>query len=114
MAEDLGARDRNDLGRWMRVGAQIVGENAPRPSSAARERVGGMNVLLLADTHLAEDQGARLVDKLGNHLEAADVIIHAGDVTDVSILTALEEVAPVRAVLGNNDRGMILPERLIV
>ena len=73
-----------------------------------------MNVLLLADTHLGEGEGARLVDKLCGHLETADVIIHAGDVTDASVLAALEEFAPVRAVLGNNDRGMILPERLVV
>jgi len=44
----------------------------------------------------------------------ADVIIHAGDVTDGSVLSALEEFAPVRAVLGNNDRGMVLPERFVV
>jgi putative phosphoesterase len=73
-----------------------------------------MNVLVLADTHLREGQAARLVDKLGDHLETADVIIHAGDITDASVLTALEEFAPVRAVLGNNDHGMILPERLVV
>jgi uncharacterized protein len=73
-----------------------------------------MNVLLLADTHLHDGQGDRLVDKLGSHLELADVIIHAGDVTDASVLTALEVFAPVHAVLGNNDRGMVLPERLVV
>jgi uncharacterized protein len=73
-----------------------------------------MNVLLLSDTHLREGDAGRLVDKLGDHLERADVIIHAGDVTDESVLTALEEFAPVRAVLGNNDRGMILPERFVV
>ena len=73
-----------------------------------------MNVLLLADTHLGEGQSGRLVDKMRGHLEAADVIIHAGDVTDASILTALEEFAPVRAVLGNNDRGVILPDRFVV
>ena len=73
-----------------------------------------MNVLLLADTHLREGEEVRLIDKLSGHLAAADVIIHAGDVTDGSVLTALEEFAPVRAVLGNNDRGMILPERFVV
>ena len=79
-----------------------------------REKMAEMNVLLLADTHLHEGQAARLVDRLGDHLETADVIIHAGDITDESVLTALEEFAPVRAVLGNNDRGMILPERFVV
>jgi uncharacterized protein len=74
----------------------------------------GLKVLLLADTHLCEGQAARLVDKLSGQLGTCDVIIHAGDITDASVLTALEEFVPVRAVLGNNDRGMILPERLIV
>ena len=73
-----------------------------------------MHVLLLADTHLGEGQAGRLIDKMRGHLEAADAIIHAGDVTDASVLTALEEFAPVRAVLGNNDRGMILQERFVV
>jgi putative phosphoesterase len=73
-----------------------------------------MNVLLLADTHLGEGQGARLIERLRSHLESVDVIIHAGDVTDASVLTALKEFAPVHAVLGNNDRNMILPERLVV
>jgi putative phosphoesterase len=73
-----------------------------------------MNVLLLSDTHLREGEAARLVDRLSGHLETADVIIHAGDITDASILATLEEFAPVHAVLGNNDRGMILPERFVV
>lgn len=73
-----------------------------------------MNVLVLADTHLGEGQGGRLVEKLGSYLETADVILHAGDVTDESVLKALEEFAPVRAVHGNNDRSLILPERLVV
>jgi uncharacterized protein len=73
-----------------------------------------MNVLVLADTHLGEGQQDRLIEKLSGQLESADVIIHAGDVTDASVLAALEEFAPVHAVLGNNDRGMSLPERLVV
>ncbi|MEP7048631.1 MAG: metallophosphoesterase family protein [Ilumatobacteraceae bacterium] len=73
-----------------------------------------MNVLLLADTHLREGDASRLIDRLGGHLQTADVIIHAGDITHPSVLTALEEYAPVSAVQGNNDRGMILPERLVV
>ena len=73
-----------------------------------------MNVLVLADTHLGEGQGARLVERLRAQLETTDVIIHAGDVVHGSVLQALEEFAPVHAVLGNNDHGMTLPERLVV
>lgn len=73
-----------------------------------------MNVLLLADTHLGDGQSDRLIDKLGHHLEAADLIIHAGDITHPSVLAACEHFAAVRAVLGNNDRGMVLPERFVI
>ena len=38
-------------------------------------------------------------------LEGADVIVHCGDVGDAAVLDALGEIAPVRAVRGNNDRG---------
>jgi uncharacterized protein len=71
-----------------------------------------MNVLLLADTHLRHGQADRLITRLGDHLDDADVIIHAGDITDASVLSALRKFAPVHAVLGNNDHGMTLPERL--
>ena len=79
-----------------------------------RGKVGVVNALLISDTHLRKGDASRLIDRLGDHLDSADVIIHAGDVTDVSILEALEAFAPVRAVLGNNDRGVVLPERLVV
>ncbi len=71
-------------------------------------------MLLISDTHLRDGDAGRLIERLGDLLETADVIIHAGDVTDGSILDALKEFAPVRAVLGNNDRGMVLPERFVV
>jgi uncharacterized protein len=38
-------------------------------------------------------------------LEGSDFIVHAGDIGDASILEALEEIAPVTAVRGNNDTG---------
>ncbi len=46
--------------------------------------------------------------------DAADVILHAGDVVDAVLLDALAERAPTHAVLGNNDHGLEhrLPEVL--
>jgi putative phosphoesterase len=38
-------------------------------------------------------------------LRGSDHIIHAGDICDPEILSALEDIAPVTAVRGNNDRG---------
>jgi putative phosphoesterase len=73
-----------------------------------------MKVLVLADTHLGPEHGERLKVLLGDRLHVADAILHAGDVTDVSVLTALEQFAPLYAVLGNNDHGLSLPERRVV
>jgi putative phosphoesterase len=75
------------------------------------------DVLLLADTHLGPRQADRLIARIADDLAAADVILHAGDVTDRSILAALAEYVPaggVHAVDGNNDHGLDLPERLRV
>lgn len=72
-----------------------------------------MNLLLITDTHLGPGQAPVLLDKLGSLVDDADVIVHAGDITDISILGALSELAPVHAVLGNNDRGVKLPERRV-
>jgi len=50
-------------------------------------------------------------------LRGAELIIHAGDVGGAGILEPLAEIAPVRAVRGNVDRGTWaedLPEREIV
>jgi len=48
------------------------------------------------------------------HLRRAEVILHAGDVLEQWFLDELAELAPVHAVLGNNDTGLDLPERLEV
>jgi len=70
-----------------------------------------MNLLLITDTHLGAGQASVLVDKLRSLLDDADAIVHAGDITDISVLGELAAFAPVHAVLGNNDRGVSLPER---
>ena len=62
-----------------------------------------MNVLVLADTHVP-DHARALPDALDRHLRWAELILHAGDVTDAAVLDELEAHAPVRAVVGNIDR----------
>jgi len=71
------------------------------------------DVLLVADTHLAAGQADRLLARIDAELATADVVLHAGDVVDGDVLDALAAPGcPVHAVLGNNDRGLVLPERL--
>jgi uncharacterized protein len=50
-------------------------------------------------------------------LEGAAWIIHAGDIGSPEVLRALQEIAPVIAVRGNNDKGAwaeTLPETTVV
>lgn len=70
-----------------------------------------MRALVVSDTHLGAGQASRLLDRLGGLTYGIDVVLHAGDVVDASVLGALAAIAPVHAVLGNNDHGLDLPER---
>jgi uncharacterized protein len=38
-------------------------------------------------------------------LQGSDLIVHAGDIGDSAVLNSLANIAPVRAIRGNNDRG---------
>ncbi|MFL5940063.1 MAG: metallophosphoesterase family protein [Gaiellaceae bacterium] len=62
-----------------------------------------MIVAVIADTHLP--RGARRIpDACVDRLRAADVILHAGDVTAASVLDELAALGPpVHAVHGNMD-----------
>ncbi len=52
---------------------------------------------IISDTH------GYLSDELLQALEGADLIVHAGDITSENNYAELLTIAPVRAVLGNND-----------
>jgi uncharacterized protein len=71
---------------------------------------------IVADTHLP--RGPRQIPRACvNRLEAADLILHAGDFAALSVLLALESVAPVVAVRGNVDDRELrrrLPETRVV
>jgi putative phosphoesterase len=59
---------------------------------------------IISDTH------GRVPNGVHQALAGVDHILHAGDVGPVDVLTELEAIAPVSAVLGNTDHGIILPE----
>jgi putative phosphoesterase len=67
---------------------------------------------VIADTHLRRGSKA-LPEGLLPHLGRADLILHAGDLMDPTLLHDLAAYAPVRAVRGNLDPPEIgLPEVL--
>jgi putative phosphoesterase len=75
-----------------------------------------MRAVVMADTHLRRGSSRDLSSAAHAELGRADVILHAGDVTDRSVLRRLARLAPVHAVLGNNDHDLVgvLPEELEV
>lgn len=80
-------------------------------SSARLLRVG-----VLSDTHLRPG-GRALPRACLDVLDGVDVILHAGDVVTCHLLVELAELAPVQAVLGNNDDAELratLPERRVL
>lgn len=71
-----------------------------------------MRVVVLSDTHLSPRRPVPAA--VARAAEDADVVLHAGDVTSRAALDHLALVAPLHAVLGNNDVDLVgaLPERL--
>ena len=71
-----------------------------------------MRVLVLGDTHLRI--GAGLPDSVLELADAADHVLHTGDLVSLDVLATLQALAPVTAVHGNvcdhEARGR-LPER---
>jgi uncharacterized protein len=77
-----------------------------------------LTVVVIADTHLKRAWPNRaLPDAASAVLATADVVLHAGDITQAEHLTAIAAAAggvPLHAVLGNNDPELAdeLPETL--
>ncbi|AET68891.1 phosphoesterase, MJ0936 family [Desulfosporosinus orientis DSM 765] len=72
-----------------------------------------MHIVVLSDTHLRE--GKSLPKIVWDHLEKADLILHAGDLTHMSLINELACIAPVRGVSGNCDGWDVrLPDQDIV
>ena len=63
----------------------------------------GTRLLILADTHVPR-RARRLPEQVWKAVDEADVVVHAGDWVDVSLLDELEERADrVVGCYGNND-----------
>jgi len=74
-----------------------------------------MRIAVLADTHVnkLESLPKRMIDALST----ADLIIHAGDFTDIQLLEELKQLGDVKAVHGNMDSRQlksVLPMKEIV
>lgn len=61
-----------------------------------------MRLGIVSDTHMPRMAKA-LPASLADALRGVDLILHAGDWTDLRVLAELERLAPVEGVAGNND-----------
>ena len=67
---------------------------------------------VIADTHIPR-RARTLPENLLPHLKQANLILHAGDLMDLTLLSVMASYAPVRAVKGNLDPPELkLPEVL--
>ena len=74
-----------------------------------------MRIGVLSDTHIP-DRTDGLPDEILELFRDVDLILHAGDVSECSVLDRLRTIAPVVAVRGNRDLGIrpALPEKTVV
>ena len=63
-----------------------------------------MKIGLISDTH------GHVPNTVHTALAGVNCILHAGDVGPMDVITELEAIAPVYAVLGNTDHDIALPE----
>jgi putative phosphoesterase len=73
-------------------------------SSGSALPVTPIRIGLISDTH------GYLDPRLADHFRGVEHILHAGDIGCWSVIQALEEIAPVTAVLGNTDFALSCPE----
>ncbi len=69
-----------------------------------------IRLLLISDTHIP-GRARQLPEAVRTAANAADLVVHAGDWVEASVLDALQQHADVLGVYGNND-GPDLRERL--
>lgn len=62
-----------------------------------------LRIGVIGDTHRSSRNRRPLPSALLEALESVDLILHLGDVNSAYVLDELREIAPVRAVHGNND-----------
>lgn len=65
--------------------------------------VNKMLIGLISDTHIP-DRANKLPEKVIDTFKGVDLILHSGDITDLTVIKKLEKISPTIAVKGNMDR----------
>lgn len=70
----------------------------------------------MSDTHIPK-AAPGLPEKVRKGLRGVDIILHAGDLVEASVLKELNKIAPTKAVCGNMDDADLcgkLPRKMVV
>lgn len=71
---------------------------------------------VLSDTHIPKT-AQNVPERIIKEFKGVDLILHAGDLVEMSVLKRLEALAPIRAVYGNMDPPEVkasLPEKDVI
>ncbi len=75
-----------------------------------------MKIGVISDTHIPISS-KKLPKEVYEHFKGCDLIIHAGDIIEMSVLKELGTIAETKAVRGNMDSPevkQVLPEKMII
>lgn len=62
---------------------------------------------VISDTHINPGRRRALPPQVFEHFANVDIIIHTGDLNTLDVVKELEKLAPVFAVVGNNDNAEV-------
>lgn len=84
---------------------------AEQPQTLEKEMITGpfKTVGLLSDTHIPT-RARSIPKKVFRIFDKVDLIIHAGDLVQLSVIKDLEQIAPVLAVCGNMDKPEVVKQ----
>ncbi len=71
-----------------------------------------MRIGLITDTHIPE-AAKELPPQVADVFHDVELILHAGDIYDLSVLDELERIAPVLAVLGDDDHYRLAEDKRV-
>ena len=71
-----------------------------------------MRIGLITDTHIP-DVARELPPEVSEIFKGVDLILHAGDIYNASVLDDLQQIAPVKAALGDDDSTMLLRDERV-
>jgi putative phosphoesterase len=71
-----------------------------------------MRIGLITDTHIP-DVASAIPPEVAQVFQGVELILHAGDIYDISVLDELEQIAPVLAALGDDDSFRLLQDKRI-